>query len=92
MSIVLKQIKNRWEDLVKLRRQGLTAQNADEHYEKDVRDLMRITEALMKTCCQLNMKWHEAAGKEPLEFTQYFRNFEKAVDRLLIQEGLKVIK
>lgn len=83
MSLVLTDIRKRYSDLVELRKKGLTTQNADEHYEKDVRDLLRITEALMKTCCQLNIKCHQACGKEPLEFNEYWNTFDKAVDDLI---------
>lgn len=89
MSVVLSNIRKRWGELVKYRRQNLTVRNADEHYEVDVRDLVRIIEALHKTCCQLNMKWHEAAGKEPKEFQFYYKNFDVAIDRLIMQDGMR---
>lgn len=89
MSVVISNIRKRWGELVRYRRQKLTIQNADEHYEIDVRDLLRINEALMKTCCQLNMKWHKAAGREPGEFQFYWKNFDQAVDRLIMQDGMR---
>ena len=86
MSIVISNIRKRLSDLKKLRRQNLTTQNADEHYDRDVTALLRANEALMKTCCQLNIQLHEAKGKQPREFTVYWNNFDLAVERLLTNQ------
>ncbi|KKM92805.1 hypothetical protein LCGC14_1214800 [marine sediment metagenome] len=85
MSLTIDHIRKRHAELSNLLKQKLTAQNVDEFYEKDVGDLLRMNEALLKTCCQLNMKWHEAAGKEPLEFKTYWDNYNRAVDKLLVR-------
>ena len=88
MSLTVSNIKRRWADLCRYRKQGLEARNASEHYEKDVGDLLKITEVLMKTCCQMNIKMHEAQGKPIREFKVYWDTFDNAVERLLTKKFL----
>ena len=88
MALTINFIKIRYEQFLKIRKQKLNAQNVDEFYEKDIGDLLRMNEALLKTCCQLNIKWHIAEGKEPLEFKKYWDNYNLAVDKLLTRNIL----
>lgn len=86
MSLTLSNIQRRFKQMSELRRQKLTTKNADEYYETDVRDLLRINDALMKVCCQMNMKLNEALGQPVRPFKTYWDTFDNAIEKLLTRK------
>lgn len=83
MSLAIMNITKRWREMCELRKKGLTTKNADQHYQKDVGDLLRVVESLRLTSIRHQMKLREMEEKEQIEFKVLYDQYGRAMDKLI---------